>query len=360
MRSVDDNRSSSSTLSAAPSLSSSKISLGATSHCSQKSTCSQKSHVSAEKPLTREEIIAAYLEKAKWYTSVGLGELFVSFLLMTLTWLWLSFVGTTAILSVFAFLFLIPFVVDPAISAITADFDPGEWHICRWVFRILLNCLISIEPVTCVVSDHTYSEGIKNCTWSSCREGKNVNLTRHLQSHENFSVLLAGCTTAQTRCHQLLVNYTKIPYKDWIKAPVDLELVDWDVADTKFLINTEGCGYPNLGVNCSIFAKQFGWVRQSLRRKSSWPENLCAHFRYENVRVTTFPCYYSRAFNQIVVARYSWDDNLKHLILSIIIPNVLFAVSIGVLSYWYCPCCDKACHNKNPRVYAEFPTAKEK
>lgn len=82
-------------------------------------------------------------------------------------------------------------------------------------------------------------------------------------------------------------------------------------------------------------------------------------FSYENVRVTTFPCFYSRAFNQIVVARYSWDDNLKHLILSIIIPNVLFAVSIGVLSYWYCPCCDKACH-KNPRVYAEFPTAKEK
>lgn len=74
MRSVDDNRSSSSTLSAAPSLSNSKISLGATSHCSQKSTCSQKSHVSAERPLTREEIIAAYLEKAKWYTSVGLGK----------------------------------------------------------------------------------------------------------------------------------------------------------------------------------------------------------------------------------------------------------------------------------------------
>lgn len=73
MRSVDDNQSSSSTLSAAPSLSNSKISLGATS---QKSTCSQKSHVSAERPLTREEIIAAYLEKAKWYTSVCLGKVF--------------------------------------------------------------------------------------------------------------------------------------------------------------------------------------------------------------------------------------------------------------------------------------------
>ena len=69
---VDDNNSSSSTLSAAPSLSNSKLSLG--SHCSQKSTCSQKS-VNTIPPPTREEIIAAYLEKAKWYTSVCLGEL---------------------------------------------------------------------------------------------------------------------------------------------------------------------------------------------------------------------------------------------------------------------------------------------
>lgn len=45
--------------------------------------------------------------------------------------------------------------------------------------------------------------------------------------------------------------------------------------------------------------------------------------------------------------------------LSLIIPNILFAVSIGVLSYWYCPCCDKACR-KNPRVYAEKYPTKEK
>lgn len=123
--SVDDNRSSSGTLSAAPSLSNSKISLGASSHCSQKSTISQKSHVSAERPLTREEIIAAYLEKAKWYTSVCLGELRNDLLIGKLNDFFSRSTGTTAILSVFAFLFLIPFVVDPAISAITADFDPG-------------------------------------------------------------------------------------------------------------------------------------------------------------------------------------------------------------------------------------------
>lgn len=74
MRSDDDNRSNASTLSAAPSLSESKISLGGASHCSQKSTASLKSQ-NSERPLTREEIIAAYIEKVKWYTSVILGEL---------------------------------------------------------------------------------------------------------------------------------------------------------------------------------------------------------------------------------------------------------------------------------------------
>ncbi|EDW34751.1 GL12733 [Drosophila persimilis] len=69
----------------------------------------------------REEIeIDTLLEKAKFYTSVCL--------------------GTTAILSVFTFLFLIPFC-DPAISTIIADYDP--------------------VPVTCIVIDHIYAEGIQ-------------------------------------------------------------------------------------------------------------------------------------------------------------------------------------------------------
>lgn len=251
--SVDDNRSSSGTLSAAPSLSNSKISLGASSHCSQKSTISQKSHVSAERPLTREEIIAAYLEKAKWYTSVCLGELRNDLLISKLYDFCSRSTGTTAILSVFAFLFLIPFVVDPAISAITADFDPGS--VINFEFQWILLILSLSEPVTCVVSDHTYSEGIKNCTWSSCREG--LKPFESLITVKLIAKCNSGCTTAQTRCHQLTVNYSKIPYKDWVKSPYDLELVDWDVADTKFLINTEGCGYPP-SVNCSVFAKKYG------------------------------------------------------------------------------------------------------
>lgn len=76
--------------------------------------------------------IGALIEKAKFYTSLCM--------------------GTTAILAVFAFLFLIPFVVEPAITTILADFSP--------------------HPVACVTTGHVYAEGLKNCSWASCREGE--------------------------------------------------------------------------------------------------------------------------------------------------------------------------------------------
>ncbi|XP_076261525.1 tipE homolog 2 phospholipid transfer protein [Rhynchophorus ferrugineus] len=194
-------------------------------------------------------------EAAKFYTSLCL--------------------GTTAFISVFAFLFLIPFVVDPAITSLMADFDP--------------------EPVTCAATSHVYAEGISNCSWASCRE---------------------GCTREATRCHQIYVNYSKIAFKEYKNQKIS----EWDVTDTRFLINTEGCGYPP-SVNCSQFAKQYGFHSAG----------------------TPFPCYYSRVYPEMVVARYSWDDTLRHLVLSLAIPNLLFAASVGVLSYWYCPGCGRSC-----------------
>lgn len=76
-----------------------------------------------------------------------------------------------------------------------------------------------------------------------------------LHSDFNFNVFFS----LKRRCHQLLVNYTKIPWHEWEKAPPDLEKVEWDVANTRLLINSEGCGYPP-HVNCTEFAKKFGWV----------------------------------------------------------------------------------------------------
>lgn len=115
------------------------------------------------------------------------------------------------------------------------------------------------NPITCVISEHKFGEGMRNCTWSSCREGNNsiLRVIKNTVINNLNSHLISGCTTAQVKCHQITVNYTKIPYSEWVKNPRDSETVDWDVTDTRFLINTEGCGYPPR-VNCTEFAKKYG------------------------------------------------------------------------------------------------------
>lgn len=87
-----------------------------------------------------------------------------------------------------------------------------------------------------------------------------------------------GCTSAALRCHQIKVNYTRLPYEEFMKTPIGS--IPWDVGDTKFFVNTEGCGYPPR-VNCSDFAKKYG---------------------YRNIG-KIFPCYYSRTHPETVVAR---------------------------------------------------------
>lgn len=95
----------------------------------------------------------------------------------------------------------------------------------------------------------------------------------------NIGVVVIGCTSAAIRCHQIKVNYTRLSYEEFVAKP--LGSVPWDVADTEFFVNTEGCGYPP-SVNCSAFAKKYA---------------------YENTG-KIFPCYYSRTHPETVVARY--------------------------------------------------------
>lgn len=90
--------------------------------------------------------------------------------------------GTTAALSFVAFLFLVPFVVDPAVSRLIARYSP--------------------EPGTCALHEHVFAAGLKQCTWSSCRE---------------------GCTSAITRCHQLTVDYSLTPYQRYVQARTRLQ-----------------------------------------------------------------------------------------------------------------------------------------
>ena len=62
--------------------------------------------------------------------------------------------GTVAIVSLFAFLFLVPFVLDPAISTMMHQFVEA--------------------PVHCRVTRYDLNYGLTNCTWSSCREAPEI------------------------------------------------------------------------------------------------------------------------------------------------------------------------------------------
>lgn len=62
-----------------------------------------------------------------------------------------AFFCLVAIFSLFIFLFLVPFFIEPALATIYMEFDP--------------------EPVICETTEASFHRGLSNCQWSSCREG---------------------------------------------------------------------------------------------------------------------------------------------------------------------------------------------
>jgi len=205
------------------------------------------------------------IEECKYYTSLTL--------------------GTLCIVSVFAFLFLVPFVLDPAISTLTHDFVD--------------------EPVTCKVTTVDVGHGKSNCTWSSCRE---------------------GCTADMYHCYQVRVIYSHSKFVEGKSAAsiydwVDLERYDTienkTMYDTPLLVNIKGCGYPP-EISCAKFASDYETVME---------------------KNETFKCFYSRVNPWIVLEVYEPKEMTAKIIASVAIPNIIFLISLMVLLYWYCPYC---------------------
>lgn len=168
------------------------------------------------------------------------------------------------------------------------------------------------------------------------------------------------------------------------------ELLEWAGTVVRFLVNTEGCGYPPF-VNCTMFALQYGYMtpedittieninqsqtRELYRHRGGAAEVASAttpmitelktpavddalvntlpptphglRLRPKESRETAdegfriFPCYYSRAYPDRVVAEYDWHNTIKMLVAAVVIPWTLFFVSCAVLCYWYCPALKK-------------------
>lgn len=161
----------------------------------------------------------------------------------------------------------------------------------------------------------------------------------------------------------------------------------WAGTVVRFLVNTEGCGYPPF-VNCSLFALKYGHVdkeditkfnginqpqtRELYRHGNTTVMNSKSAVILEPGSTTVsvesieegaqisaltsimdqqqqqeivdakttlkvFPCYYSRAYPDRVVADYDWHHTIKTLVAAVVIPWTLFIVSCTVLCYWYCP-----------------------
>lgn len=191
------------------------------------------------------------------------------------------------------------------------------------------------------------------------------------------------------------------------------ESLVWEGTVIRFLVNTEGCGYPPF-VNCSLFAQKYGHVdleEISVLLKINQPvtkelyrygngtsitdSQVASPFMLENDDFTTasattgeddfqvsalstfidqqnsevaeeavplkvFPCYYSRAYPDRVVADYDWHHTIKTLVAAVVIPWTLFFISCTVLCYWYCPALKRefmidkrktaAMKNENPQL----------
>jgi len=216
------------------------------------------------------------------------------------------FLGTVCLICVFGFLFLVPFVLDPAISTLMHDFVES--------------------PVHCRVTSYELRYGKSNCSWASCRE---------------------GCTASIYKCQQIRVVYTpneafnegmnavQFDGPKWqdlsrIERPkdpdtgatcYDEDCPEYIVEDTPLLINIKGCGYPP-EVNCDNYSMTYSDFELSQ---------------------DTFPCYYSRKNPWIVISEFNKDEEMSNVIFSIVVPNLIFILSLIVLVYWYCPYCQARC-----------------
>ncbi|KAL7637831.1 UNVERIFIED_CONTAM: hypothetical protein RMT77_011443 [Armadillidium vulgare] len=183
--------------------------------------------------------------------------------------------GLVACLSCFIFMFMVPFFLEPSISTLVANFNP--------------------EPVVCKTVFFESLLGMKNCSWSSCKQ---------------------GCTVDQYKCDRVYVDYMLKPYSEFDGTEYDEEEDIWAVKGVPVFVNIKACGYPPR-TNCSVFADSFGPIG------------------------SIFACYYSRADPSLVITDYSWGEAVQSLVMALIIPNLLTGISLGVLSYWWYPGCQR-------------------
>ncbi|EDW05404.1 protein tipE [Drosophila mojavensis] len=274
--------------------------------------------------------------------------------------------------SLFAFLFLVPFVIEPAFTTIFMQFEE--------------------VPALCETYDTEIYFGAKNCSWSSCREGCTKDIYTCTQIRVNYRLNLYNFTDEFnfTEYHINLREAERIlppvkrtdryeralrdyEYDGLVGNSIDMDvdstgsmatnqfeqmkfgdadgsngyLIEDSESDTDDAVNTmitgerrpfdeiselneglmglnstyyyvgarlfpnvKGCGYPPM-LNCTIWLK-----------------------RYMRIGIK-FPCYYSKVDPSLVISDLDYWQNTLNLVYSMAIPIPSFIISVIYLTYAY-------------------------
>lgn len=240
-----------------------------------------------------EKIPPTFLEKLLFYTTA-------TFVLL-------------ATFSLFAFLFLVPFVIEPAFTTIFMQFDP--------------------VGALCVTAQVKHLVGASNCTWASCREGCTKDLYECTQIRVNYK--LGEYPNVTESDYENLVRVERALRKDYDyehyevtgdknypEAMEEQELPDawptglqgndseWYFTGARLFPNVKGCGYPPI-LNCTIF-----------------------YGKYKPLG-TNYTCYYSRVDPGLVITDLDMWQNTLNLVYAMAIPIPSFIISVIYLTFAY-------------------------
>ncbi|XP_059476724.1 protein tipE-like isoform X2 [Neocloeon triangulifer] len=239
--------------------------------------------------------------------------------------------------SLFAFLFLVPFVIDPAFTTIFMQFEP--------------------RAAQCVTSETIIKRGTKNCTWASCREGCTREVYNCTQIRVDYRITplrrlpqaapdddaevtsplpeeppSAELNEWSARVAKKIASRPGADYEsgpiewtaDWIDrtsphklnkrdvtiVPLMNDTSEWFFTGAKLFPNVKGCGYPPM-LNCTIFL----WKYQAVG--------------------TNFTCYYSRVDPMLVMSDLDMKQVYLNLVLATAIPIPSFIISVIYLAFAY-------------------------
>lgn len=262
-----------------------------------------------------------------------------------------AFFVLLGIFSLFGFLFLVPFVIEPAFTTIFMEFDE--------------------TPATCVTAEVQLYRGVSNCSWTSCREGCTrevyectqirVNYKRNkLSKMNNESTiddievveLTTKKSTSKSSASISSKSQSNLPKIDRLqhfhehRIRFDRSISDYNYADSESLTdesdhhnsvfpeydenqnglmdntsewffigarlfpNVKGCGYPPY-LNCSIWTKKYKEIGSN------------------------YSCYYSRVDPSLVISDLDMKQNLLNLYYALFIPIPSFILAVIYLTFAY-------------------------